>query len=132
MDADQTPAGPAGSLLQSVVRLAGNLLAAVETRVDLFATELREDGERGMRLLAWAIAALMLGIFAVLLAGVTVIIAFWDTYRMAAAVGVTAVLVAAAVGCGLVVRRQLRERPRVLDATRSELRKDVAALRSNR
>jgi uncharacterized membrane protein YqjE len=132
MDADQTPAGPAGSLLQSVVRLAGNLLAAVETRVDLFATELREDGERGMRLLAWAIAALMLGIFAVLLAGVTVIIAFWDTYRMAAAVGVTAVFVAAAVGCGLVVRRQLRERPRVLDATRSELRKDVAALRSNR
>lgn len=132
MDADQTPAGPAGSLLQSVVRLAGNLLAAVETRVDLFATELREDGERGMRLLAWAIAALMLGIFAVLLAGVTVIIAFWDTYRMAAAVGVTAVFVAAAVGCGLVVRRQLRERPRVLDATRSELGKDVAALRSNR
>jgi uncharacterized membrane protein YqjE len=132
MDADQTPAGPAGSLLQSVVRLAGNLLAAVETRVDLFATELREDGERGMRLLAWAIAALMLGIFAVLLAGVTVIIVFWDTYRIAAAVGVTAVFLAAALGCGLVVRRQLRERPRVLDATRSELRKDVAALRSNR
>ena len=132
MDADQTHAGPAGSLLQSVVRLAGNLLAAVETRVDLFATELREDGERGMRLLAWAIAALMLGIFAVLLAGVTVIIAFWDTYRIAAAVGVTAVFVVAAVACGLVVRRRLRERPRLLDATRSELRQDIAALRSNR
>jgi uncharacterized membrane protein YqjE len=128
MDADQT-SGPAGSLLQSVVRLAGNLLAAVETRVDLFATELREDGERGLRLLAWAIAALMLGIFAVLLTGVTVIIAFWDTYRMAAALGVTAVFVAGAVACGLVVRRQLRERPRLLDATRGELRKDVAALR---
>jgi uncharacterized membrane protein YqjE len=132
MDADQTPAGPAGSLLQSIVRLAGSLLAAVETRVDLFATELREDGERGLRLLAWAIAALMLGIFAVLLAGVTVIIAFWDTYRMAAAVGVTAVFVAAAVACGLVLRRGLRERPRLLDATRSELGKDIAALRSNR
>jgi uncharacterized membrane protein YqjE len=132
MDADQTPAGPAGSLLQSIVRLAGNLLAAVETRVDLFATELREDGERGLRLLAWAIAALMLGIFAVLLAGVTVIIAFWDTYRITAAIGVNAVFVAAAVACGLVVRRHLRGRPRLLDATRSELRKDVAALRSNR
>ena len=132
MDPDQTPAGPAGSLLQSIVRLAGNLLAAAETRVDLFATELREDGERGLRLLAWAIAALMLGIFAVLLAGVTAIIVFWDTYRIAAAVGVTAVFVAAAVACGLVVRRHLRERPRLLDATRSELRKDVTALRSNR
>jgi len=132
MDADQTPAGPAGSLLQSIVRLAGNLLAAVETRVDLFATELREDGERGLRLLAWAIAALMLGIFAVLLAGVTVIIAFWETYRITAAIGVNAVFVAAGVACGVVVRRHLRGRPRLLDATRSELRKDVAALRSNR
>jgi uncharacterized membrane protein YqjE len=131
MDADQT-SGPAGSLLQSVVRLAGNLLAAVETRVELFATELREDGERGLRLLAWAIAALMLGIFAVLLAGVTVIIAFWDSYRMAAAVGVTAVFVAGAVACGLVVQRHLRERPRLLDATRDELRRDVSALRPNR
>jgi uncharacterized membrane protein YqjE len=132
MYADQTPPGPAGTLLQSIVRLAGNLLAAAETRVDLFATELREDGERGLRLLAWAIASLMLGIFAVLLAGVTVIIVFWDTYRIAAAVGVTAVFVAAAVACGLVVRRHMRERPRLLDATRSELRKDVTALRSNR
>lgn len=132
MYADQTPPGPAGTLLQSIVRLAGNLLAAAETRVDLFATELREDGERGLRLLAWAIASLMLGIFAVLLAGVTVIIVFWDTYRIAAAVGVTAVFVAAAVACGLVVRRHMRERPRLLDATRSELSKDVAALRSNR
>jgi uncharacterized membrane protein YqjE len=131
MDADQT-SGPAGSLLQSVVRLAGNLLAAVETRVELFATELREDGERGLRLLAWAIAALMLGIFAVLLAGVTVIIAFWDSYRMAAAVGVTAVFVAGAVACGLVVQRHLRERPRLLDATRDELRRDVSSLRPNR
>jgi uncharacterized membrane protein YqjE len=85
-----------------------------------------------LRLLGWAIAALMLGIFAVLLAGVTVIIAFWDTYRMAAAVGVTAIFVAGAVACGLVVRRHLRERPRLLDATRGELRKDVAALRPDR
>lgn len=132
MDAEQTSAGPATTLLHSVVRLAGSVLAAAETRVDLFATELKEDGERGLRLLAWAIAALMTGIFGVLLAGITVIILFWDTHRMAAAVGVTAVFLATALACGLVVRRHLRERPRLLDATRSELHKDVAALRSQR
>lgn len=132
MDTDQTPTGPAGSLLHSVVRLAGSLLAAAETRVDLFATELKEDGERGLRLLAWAMATVMTAIFAVLMAGITVIIVFWDTHRMAATAGVTVVFVVAAVACGLVLRRRLRHRPRVLDATRSELHQDVAALRSHR
>lgn len=132
MDAGESPAGPAGSLLRSVIRLVAGLLAAAETRVDLFATELKEDGERGLRLLAWSVAALMSGIFAVLLAGATVIIVYWDTHRVAAAVGVTGAFLAAALGCGLVVRRHLRERPRLLDATRSELQKDVAALRSLR
>jgi uncharacterized membrane protein YqjE len=132
MDAGEPTTGPASNLLHSVVRLAGSLLAAAETRIDLFATELKEDGERGLRLLAWAIAALMSAIFGVLLAGMTVIILFWDTHRVAAAVGVTVVFLGAALACGWVARRHLRERPRLLDATRSELHKDVAVLRSRR
>lgn len=129
MDAGDTTTGPAGNLLHSVVRLGGSLLAAAETRIDLFATELKEDGERGLRLLAWAMTALLTTIFGVLLAGITVIIVFWDTHRVAAAVGVTAVFVVASIVCGLVLRRRLREKPRLLDATRSELQKDVAAIR---
>ena len=132
MDGDDHPTGPAGNLLHSVVRLAGSLLAAAETRLDLFATELKEDGERGLRLLAWALAAVLTAIFGVLLAGITVIIVFWDSHRVAAAVGVTAVFVAAAAVCALVLRRRLREKPRLLDATRGELAKDVAAIRSHR
>jgi uncharacterized membrane protein YqjE len=132
MDAGDTTTGPAGNLLHSVVRLAGTLLAAAETRIDLFATELKEDGERGLRLLAWAMTALLTTIFGVLLAGITVIIVFWDTHRVAAAVGVTAVFVVASIVCGLVLRRRLREKPRLLDATRSELQKDVAAIRLHR
>ena len=74
MDVGETTSGPAGSLLRSVIRLAGSLLEAVETRVDLFATELREDGERGLRMLAWAMAALLTAILGALLAGITLII----------------------------------------------------------
>lgn len=130
MDVGETTSGPAGSLLRSVIRLAGSLLEAVETRVDLFATELREDGERGLRMLAWAMAALLTAILGALLAGVTLIIVFWDTHRVAAAVGVTAAFLVAAVACAAAFRRHLREKPRLLDATRSELQKDVAAIRS--
>ncbi len=131
MDVGETTSGPAGSLLRSVIRLAGSLLEAAETRVDLFATELREDGERGLRMLAWAMAALLTAILGALLAGVTLIIVFWDTHRVAAAVGVTAAFLVAAVVCAAAFRRHLREKPRLLDATRSELQKDVAAIRSH-
>ena len=131
MDVGETTSGPAGSLLRSVIRLAGSLLEAAETRVDLFATELREDGERGLRMLAWAMAALLTAILGALLAGVTLIIVFWDTHRVAAAVGVTAAFLVAAVACAAAFRRHLREKPRLLDATRNELQKDVAAIRSH-
>jgi uncharacterized membrane protein YqjE len=132
MDVGDPTAGPASNLLRSVIRLAGNLLAAAETRVDLFATELKEDGERGLRLLAWALAALLTAIFAALLAGITVIIVFWDTHRVGAAIGVTAAFMVAAIACAAVFRQRVREKPRLLDATRSELHKDVAAIRSHR
>jgi uncharacterized membrane protein YqjE len=132
MDVGEPTSGPAANLLRSVVQLAGSVLAAAETRVDLFASELREDGERGVRLLAWALAALLTAILGALMAGVTLIVVFWDTHRVMAAVLVTAVFLAAAAACALVFRRRLREKPRLLDATRSELQQDVAAIRSHR
>ncbi len=122
--------GPAGNLLRSLVRLGGSLVAATQTRIDLFATELNEDVERGVRLLAWAFAALLTGILGALMAGITVIVYYWDTHRVAATLGVTAVFLGAALVCALAFRKRLREKPRLLDATRTELQRDVAAIRS--
>lgn len=121
--------GPATSLLRSLVQLGGTLLAVAQTRVELLTTELSEDLERGLQILLWAMVGLLAGILGVLLAGFTVVIYFWDTHRIAAAVGVTAVFLLAAVAAGLRFRGHLREKPRLLDATRTELRHDVAALR---
>lgn len=122
--------GPAGNLLRSLVRLGGSLVAAAHTRIDLFATELNEDVERGVRLLAWAFAALLTGILGALMTGITVIVLYWDTHRLTATLGVTTVFLGAALACALALRRRLREKPRLLDATRTELQKDVAAIRS--
>lgn len=128
---DESP-GPATNLLRSLVQLGGTLLATAQTRVELLTTELSEDVERGIRILLWGFVALLAGILGALLAGITLIIYFWDTHRLGAAVGVTlAFLVVAAVG-GWISRERLREKPRLLDATRSELRHDVEVLRRER
>jgi uncharacterized membrane protein YqjE len=130
MDTEAPTSGPAGNLLRSLVRLAGSLLAAAETRFDLLATELNEDATRGVRLLALASAALFTGLLGALMAGATLIIAFWETHRLAAALAVTAIFLGASVSCALVFRLRLRQKPRLLDATRSELKKDLEAIRS--
>ena len=122
--------GPATSLLRSLVQLGGTLLAVAQTRVELLTTELSEDLERGLRILLWAMVGLLAGILGLLLAGITVVIYFWDTHRMAAALGVTAAFLVLAAIAGMSFRRQLQQKPRLLDATRAELRHDVAALRN--
>jgi uncharacterized membrane protein YqjE len=121
--------GPATGLVRSLVRLGGTLLALVETRVDLLTTELSEDAHRAVQILLWGFVALLAGILGALLAGITVIVLLWDTHRIAAAVTVTAVFLVVAAVAALLLRKRLREKPRLLDATRSELTRDVAMLR---
>lgn len=128
---DESP-GPATNLLRSVVQLGGTLLATAQTRVELLTTELSEDVERGIRILLWGFVALLAGILGALLIGITLILYFWDTHRLGAAVGVTLAFLLMAVISGWVARERLREKPRLLDATRSELRHDVEALRRER
>ncbi len=76
--------------------------------------------------------ALLAGILGALLAGITLIVYFWDTHRLGAAVGVTLAFLLLAAVAGWVSRERLREKPRLLDATRSELRQDVETLRRER
>ncbi len=131
MSTEDTP-GPAARLLRSGTQLAGTLLAIVETRFDLLTTEISEDSRRGVRILLWASVALLAGFAGLLFAGVTVLIVFWDEHRVAAALGVTLAFFAIMAGAALVSRNRLHERPRLLDATRTELRRDVELLRSRR
>jgi len=131
MSTEDTP-GPAARLLRSGTQLAGTLLAIVETRFDLLTTEISEDTQRGVRILLWASVALLAGFAGLLFAGVTVLIVFWDDHRVGAALGVTLAFLAIMAVAILVSRGRLRERPRLLDATRTELRRDVDLLRGRR
>lgn len=122
--------GPATNLLRSLVHFGGTLLAVAQTRIELLTTEISEDLERGIRVLLWALVAVVAGNIGVMLAGLTLVIYFWDTHRVTAAAGVTAVFLLGATLAGLVLRKRLHQKPRLLDATRTELHRDAVALRS--
>lgn len=130
MSGEDTEAlGPATNLLRSATRLCGTLLAMLQTRVELLTTEISEDVERGVRVLMWGMVAVLAAVLSLLLAGITLIVYYWDTHRMGAAIGVTAAFLVLSAVAAWVARARLHEKPRMLDASRTELRRDVAALR---
>ena len=121
--------GAASRLLRSAVQLLGTVVQAVRTRAELLTIEVEEEFERVGRVLLLGMATLLAGIVSALIAGFVVVLVFWDTHRLAAALAVLGVFLLGAALCGLAVRRELRARPRLLEATLTELARDVARLR---
>jgi uncharacterized membrane protein YqjE len=116
-------------LFASLRRMLTTLVELVHSRLDLVGIELQLEVQRATSLLLWAFSAIVCGIIALVLFAVTVLIAFWDTHRVLAAVCITAAFALAALGMALYVRHRVRTRPRLFGATLDELQHDVAALR---
>ncbi|MFO1406701.1 MAG: phage holin family protein [Steroidobacteraceae bacterium] len=129
---DAPAPGPVTRLLDSTTRLAGTLLEALGTRLDLLATEAEEDAGRALRILGWGAVSLFAGMGALMFAGLAVVALFRDTHPALAALGVAAFFVSVALAAAATARRWSLAKPRLLDATRTELARDVDALRGRR
>ena len=101
-------------------------LASLHTRLDLLTTELEEEAFRvaylvgagviGVLCLHCAFFFLMLGILATV----------WDTaYRLWVIFGIFGIYLVIAAGCFFYAKRVLFDRPRFLDQTLTELKRDV-------
>ncbi|MBQ5962683.1 phage holin family protein [Massilia sp. ZL223] len=113
------------SISAAVGRIGSTVLAMARTRLELAAVELQEETQRLFGYLAWALAAAVLALGALVLAVLFVLVLFWDTHRLLAVGGMTVLF---ALGCGFAVmklRTGLASRPPLLGATLAELRKDV-------
>jgi uncharacterized membrane protein YqjE len=117
-------AGHTESLLGSLRDLAKTFVALIETRIEIFASEIDEERTRLARVVVLAVvAAFCLGLAVVLLV-LFVVVVFWDTNRLLA-IGLIAILFAlGALAALLALRSAIRQRPKFLSATLAELRKD--------
>lgn len=120
---EETAAGSKG-LFDSLKGLAASLVAIAHTRLDLLSTDLEEARERLVSVLVMLFVALFcLGIGVVLLA-LLVVVAFWDSHRLLALTGVTAVFLTGGVVAFGCARHTLRTKPRLFAASLAELSKD--------
>lgn len=110
-------------------RLGASLLTLGRIRLELFAIEAQEEKERIASLLLWAVLAALLAGFGLLLLLVLVTVALWDSYRLLALGGGTAVMVAAAVVAVFKVRGLIAQPASLFQSSITELREDADALR---
>lgn len=118
------------AIMGSVSRLAGTLIGMLQTRLELAAVELEEETQRFFFYFLWALGALFCLCMAIMLSVLLIVVAFWDTYRIAVLVALIAVFGLAALMTALGIRKNYRLKPKLLSHTLSELDKDVAQLHS--
>jgi uncharacterized membrane protein YqjE len=121
---------PARGLFHSFSNLLATLIGIAQTRFELLTTELQEEIQRAAGLIVWGFIALLSAGVGLVFIGITVIVVYWDTNRVLAAIWVTIAFVALAAIAALILVVRIRSRPRLMDATRTELAKDRAELES--
>ena len=97
--------------------LLATILDSIKTRLDLAAVEAEIYLVYVAQLLLWGFAAVACALLAIVFALTAVIIAVWQTHRMAGLVGSMVVLLILAAICGIVGARIFRARPPLLAGT---------------
>ncbi len=119
--ADQTQ--PAG-LFASLKALLATLIAIGHNRLELFSTELQEEVARAASILLWALAGLLLALLAILLAVGAILLAIPEESRAVAAALIALAALAGAAVAALVSHSRASAKPRLFNATLTELAKD--------
>jgi len=116
-------------LFASARRLIATFIETTQTRLELLRTELQEEVHWAARTLIWAAVCLLAATMTLLLGALAVVFWFWDSYREAAALGVTGFFLLLALVAAAVLLGKLRHHPQVLTHTVEELKEDVRQLR---
>jgi len=119
-------------IFDSLKRLVDRVVALLHGRTELLTTELEEDLTRFIGVMLWSLVAVFAALIALTFLAVMALLIVPPQYRSWGA-AVIALLFLILAGFGWrSIRRIARAKPRPLDATLTELEKDLAKLRSER
>ena len=116
-------------LLESAQNLFAGLLDLGRTRFELFSTEMREELARLATTVLGGLAVLVLAALGLAFSGFALIFAVGEEHRLAATIGVAVFFFLVAGIAAWRLRRAVDIKPRAFDATISELRRDLDAIK---
>lgn len=116
-------------LLDSIRKLAATLAGALQTRLEIFTTELEEAKLQLSQLLLLGLVALFcLGVGIILLA-VFFVVLFWDSYRLVVLGVMTGLFLGMGIFAILTLRARTAENTKMFSTTLAELAKDHERLK---
>ena len=111
-------------LFESIKALTSTLVAIVHTRLELLSTDLEEDRERLMSLVTLSLIALFSLLIAVVLIIITLVVAFWDSYRVLALGSIAGLFLIVGVASWFAASHKAKNKPKMFVASLLELIKD--------
>lgn len=121
---------PTTGLLESAQRLAGILLAILQSRLDLLSNEIEEERLRLTQMLFYASIALFFFGLSIMLLTVLIVVLFWDNHRLLVLVELAALYFIAGLLLWNALRLASRQRPKLFSASLAELTDDRNRLAS--
>ena len=120
----QPSASPSGRIR----RLAASFIALGRIRLELLAVEVHEEKERIAAMLLWAVVSAFLGCMVLVFVALFITLLIWDTHRLLALGGCSALFVALALAGVLRLRQLVASGSSLFHSSIAELREDSRAL----
>ena len=117
-------------LLESLKRLAGTLLAILQTRLELLSNEWETERLRVRQMFVYGIVALFFFGLSIMLLTTLIVVIFWDSYRLQVLVVMSVLFLIAGLMAALTLRRLSRERSKLFSTSLAELSDDCDRLDS--
>ena len=111
-------------------RLGETILTTLRNRLDLFGVELQEEKAWMLSTLIWAGAAILLGGITVVLAVISIVWLTPEPARPWVLIGLTVLFAFLSANAIASLRRQVSAKPASFESTTTELKKDIQWIRS--
>lgn len=129
-DGSASGSGSTPGVIASLRALATNLVAIVQTRLELLANELEEERVRTLQMVVLAAVAGFCAAVGLLLVTAWVVVALWDQYRLATLAVLALLYFGVAAVAFWLLRSKAAQRPKIFSASLAELRRDSDVLKS--
>lgn len=120
----EAPGSQSQGLVHSLKNLGATGVAILYTRLQLVSNEIQEEKERLIELMVYAVVGVFCASFGMLLLTFYIVVAFWDTNRLAVLAVMTMLYLALGVAALITLRSKAKAHAALFTATLTELKKD--------
>jgi uncharacterized membrane protein YqjE len=112
------------AILSSIKNLGSTAVEMIQTRLELFSSDIQIGWQRLLSVLVLVIITLFSLLFGLVLLAILIVVLYWDSHRVLVLSLVTGGFLSIGILLALYVRAQINAMPRLFEASLGELAKD--------